>query len=360
MREYFKLVLALSELSPKCCMVAFCFFKCFACSCVHVLVFPCVCACVCMSRCAQGVRSPRWVFSLGFSTCFHQYWWWARQCPVTLTQSAAYQETVGLGWLSVAKGVHVLRACVQCCVGGVWTSRAYQEAYVMFGLMSYARNYWRKAVKRSTKCEVTSLIVYCMEHPLQKKNKAIYFEPCMHIKPRRLPNWWQLCERTLDVHDHNLERRPHLLLTLTKWCLFLNALSAFMLRSVHRVPGRKKHFFSESFKPSSHPLYGDVTAPWSHSGMSDATLEHGTPSQKAPCSEGFGGAGGDDQNVKKHTYTQPKYCHILPWFISIGIINAQYGTTSSSMKLACRRKWRILTSPTVLLKAQVITAPRLP
>ena len=182
----------------------------------------------------------------------------------------------------------------------------------------------------------------------------------MHIKPRRLPNWWQLCERTLDVHDHNLERRPHLLLTLTKWCLFLNALSAFMLRSVHRVPGRKKHFFSESFKPSSHPLYGDVTAPWSHSGMSDATLEHGTPSQKAPCSEGFGGAGGDDQNVKKHTYTQPKYCHILPWFISIGIINAQYGTTSSSMKLACRRKWRILTSPTVLLKAQVITAPRLP
>lgn len=33
-----------------------------------------------------------------------------------------------------------------------------KEAYVLFGLMSYARQYWRKAVKRNTQGQVTSLI----------------------------------------------------------------------------------------------------------------------------------------------------------------------------------------------------------
>lgn len=63
---------------------------------------------------------------------------------------------------------------------------------------------------------------------------------CMYL--RRLKNYGMWCDPTLDVHGQTPARSQQLWLTMVKWFLFRNVLSAYMLPNVQ--VGRQLLFFA--------------------------------------------------------------------------------------------------------------------
>ena len=232
-----------------------------------------------------GLSALRWVLCCWFPACLHLLRWWGGKHSFPVSQSDAFEETVGFGWVLAATCARPPLPSLPMCLPNLFACSVLgcEEAYIVSGLMSYARAYWRKATKKNTGGDVPCLNIHTyMCHAQLFYWYRLFLSTNMRARPMTTLG----CKQVESCHARKSPPRSTLLPEKNNWwfgcrgsCKWTSWWGWNLFSTVCWRFGHAALFFHCLLNLVSHTSPG----PWSQAWlMSSMTSSHGLQRSSPP------------------------------------------------------------------------------